>query len=169
MNSFVVDISELAGHPGRSRPIKGAQVIEGLKGVLGWVEDDDPVEVDLMAESLVDGIEVSGEVSGRLQLTCSRCLVHFTEPFRKPVGETFYYRQVDEEDGYQVEGETIDLEQMLRDIIVLSIPMNPVHSEDCKGLCPRCGNDRNEQDCGHDQAPVDIRWAPLKGLFPEGG
>ena len=169
MTLLVIDITELASHPGRSRPVKGAETIQGLKGVLGWVEDDDPVEVDLLAESLVDGIGVSGEVTGRLKLTCSRCLVGFEEPFRKSVDETFYFAPVSEDEGYKVEGTVIDLEQMLRDLIVLSIPMSPVHDEGCKGLCPVCGTDKNVSDCGHDSQPVDIRWAPLKGLFTEGG
>lgn len=167
MTLLVVDITDLKGHPGRSKPVAGSVAIEGLKGVLGWIGDDDPVDLDLVAESMVDGIEVSGRVSGRMQLTCSRCLIGYERPFTMDLAETFFFAPVVEDEGYPVEGATINLEQMLRDVIVLSIPLNPVHEEDCKGLCPTCGADRNVTDCGHGSDPVDVRWAPLKGLFGE--
>jgi len=56
----------------------------------------------------------------------------------------------------------IDLEPMLRDVIMLAFPLRPLHDENCRGLCATCGADLNGTDCGHTQQPEDLRWAPLR-------
>ena len=61
-------------------------------------------------------------------------------------------------------GKEIDLKPALREQILLSIPPSPVCSDDCKGLCPRCGKDLNEGECGCDRTVMDPRWAALKGI-----
>jgi len=68
---------------------------------------------------------------------------------------------VDEE---SYEGKEIDLKPAVREQVLLQIPGSPLCREDCKGLCPKCGKDLNEGDCGCDRAVLDPRWAVLKGL-----
>ncbi|MCA1828791.1 MAG: DUF177 domain-containing protein [Myxococcales bacterium] len=68
---------------------------------------------------------------------------------------------VDEE---PYEGKEIDLKPAVREQILLQIPGSPLCGEDCKGLCPRCGKDLNEGDCGCDRTALDPRWAALKGI-----
>jgi DUF177 domain-containing protein len=67
-----------------------------------------------------------------------------------------------DEDPY--EGKEINLEPALREQILLSLPPPPLCSEDCQGLCPLCGKDLNEGDCGHDKTVPDPRWAALKSI-----
>lgn len=67
-----------------------------------------------------------------------------------------------DEDAY--EGKEIDLTPAMREQILLSIPSAPLCRDDCLGLCPRCGKDLNEGDCGCDRAVMDPRWAALKGI-----
>jgi len=67
-----------------------------------------------------------------------------------------------DEESY--EGKEIDLKPAVREQVLLQIPGSPLCREDCKGLCPRCGKDLNEGDCGCDRAVLDPRWAVLKGL-----
>ena len=62
------------------------------------------------------------------------------------------------------EGKEIDLKPAIREQILLQIPGSPLCREDCKGLCPRCGKDLNEGDCGCDRTVMDPRWAALKGI-----
>jgi DUF177 domain-containing protein len=62
------------------------------------------------------------------------------------------------------EGKEIDLTPALREQILLQIPAPPLCAEDCKGLCPKCGKDLNEGECGCDRAVMDPRWAALKGI-----
>ena len=167
MQGLLIDIHDLVGTPGACRPIFKVQPIEGLKVPLAWVEEEDPVQIDLVAESLREGVEVTGEVSGRLRLSCSRCLVEYGLPFEQAVGEMFYFsaEEAKEKESYAVEAGIIDLEQMLRDVVILGMPVNPVHDPECRGLCPQCGADLNQGDCGHDREMVDIRWAPLKSML----
>src|SRR5206468_3309557 len=67
-----------------------------------------------------------------------------------------------DEESYS--GKEIDLRPALREQILLSIPPSPLCKEDCKGLCPVCGKDLNEGDCGHDKTAPDPRWAALKNI-----
>lgn len=167
MSGLESEIADLLLSPGATVQIVGRRAIAGLRGALGGVEDTDVVDVTLSACNLVEGVEVTGEVSGTLKLCCSRCLLDFEKEFLSQVKETFWFEagRADEGEGYKIQGTVIDLEPMLRDVIVLSIPVHPVHVEDCKGLCPRCGADRNVEDCGHELKPPDERWAPLEGFF----
>lgn len=61
-------------------------------------------------------------------------------------------------------GKEIDLTGAVREQILLQIPAPPLCAEDCKGLCPKCGKDLNEGDCGCDRAVMDPRWTALKGI-----
>jgi uncharacterized metal-binding protein YceD (DUF177 family) len=165
MPGLEIDISELSSNPGASKEVLESSPIHGVKVPLGWVDEDEPVDMSLIAESIFEGILVTGEVAGVLHMSCSRCLRDFEEPFNHSVEETFYYSRPEE--TYQVEGERIDLEPMVRDVILLAIPLTPLHTPNCRGLCPVCGQDRNEVDCGHTQDTSDMRWAPLKELVLE--
>ena len=111
-----------------------------------------------------------GRVTGRYVLSCSRCLVEFGEAFDFKLDEMFYFdaEQAEEKDGYEFEeDQTVDLEPMLRDAIVLNIPIKPVHAEDCLGLCPVCGADLNVTSCDHGDQQMDMRWAALKDLIAD--
>ena len=67
-----------------------------------------------------------------------------------------------DEDTYG--GKEVDLAPAVREQILLQIPSSPLCREDCRGLCPRCGSDLNERDCGCDRTVMDPRWAVLKGI-----
>jgi uncharacterized protein len=69
-----------------------------------------------------------------------------------------------EEDSYEVTGTEIDLEPMLRDALVLALPLNPLCSQDCKGYCAGCGQNLNEGECTCTSDDVDPRWAGLEAL-----
>ncbi len=62
------------------------------------------------------------------------------------------------------DGKTIDLDPIVREQVLLALPMNVVCREDCKGLCAVCGEDRNVKDCGHEQRVLDPRLASLKDI-----
>lgn len=163
MSSLVIDVSDLTGDPGATKEIQTSESITGLTGALGHVDENKLLTLDLVAESVVDGIAVSGRVEGTMSLVCSRCLADFEEPLEMFVDEIFAF-SAEDEDSYHLQGKTIDLEPMLRDLTVLAIPIRPLHSEDCRGICPVCGTDRNQVDCGHREETVELRWEPLRAL-----
>jgi uncharacterized protein len=68
-----------------------------------------------------------------------------------------------EDDEYPLLEGAVDLEPMIRDAILLAMPFAPLCRPDCRGLCERCGGDRNLGEC-HSPPEVDVRWAPLLEL-----
>jgi uncharacterized protein len=163
-----IDVRDLVGHPGVSREETVRGTVEGLATELASVAEDDPVELELLLESVVEGILVIGRLRGRWRLHCARCLVEFDEPFDIAVRELFVPNPEDEDDEYRLDPETgVEVDQMVRDAVGVEMPFSPLHAPDCKGLCEVCGGNLNLGECpGHEQA--DPRFAVLAGLFPEG-
>jgi uncharacterized protein len=98
-----------------------------------------------------------------MALTCARCLKPFEMAFDLAVQELYAPEVEPESDEYPLVEGSVDLEPMIRDAVLLAMPFAPLHSPDCRGLCERCGGDRNldECTCGPE---VDSRWAPLLEL-----
>ena len=158
------DVRDLLAEPGSSRRLTLEETFEGLSTELAAVAEEHPVRMDILLESVVEGIEVSGPLTGRIAYRCARCLRPFDRDFRLEVDELFAPGVAEGDDRYPITGQgSIDLEPMVRDAVVLSMPFSPLCRLDCLGLCPRCGGDRNlaECTCGPE---VDPRWAPLAGL-----
>jgi uncharacterized protein len=136
-----------------------------------------PVELAMDVEKAgVDAFRVTGRVRTRLELACSRCL----EPFEVPVDAAFELRyvpqaenagegerEIEEDDlttAYYREG-LLDVLDLLREQFQLALPMKPLCSEACRGLCPQCGVNLNRTECDCAPAWEDPRLAPLKSLL----
>lgn len=137
--------------------------VAGLVAPSARIEEDDPLLLDLRLESLAEGILASGRVRGRWSATCSRCLDPVRQDFEVELRELFEPDPVEDE-TYPLEHEEIDLEQPLRDTVVLELPLIPLCDPGCMGLCPTCGADLNENACACPSAPTDARWEPLRQL-----
>jgi uncharacterized protein len=139
--------------------------------VIGIPEGTD-LELTLRLEAVMEGVLVSGSVSGTAVGECIRCLEEVTLPLETSIGELFSYpenRVVEDadEDVRLVQDELIDLEPVLRDAVVLALPFQPVCREDCPGLCSECGA-RLADDPGHRHEVADPRWAALEGILADG-
>jgi uncharacterized protein len=123
------------------------------------------MSLDLKLESVVEGILVSGEIKAHLVGECSRCLKPIESDEIFEVQELFFYAGKEaDEDAFFVDNETIDLEPVIRDSVVLELPLIPVCSPDCLGLCLVCGFNLNDDPEHSHEAPVDPRWEALLGL-----
>lgn len=71
------------------------------------------------------------------------------------------------EDVYEVNGDSFELDEIIREQLILNMDMTVLCREDCKGLCPKCGRNLNEGDCGCDRTEIDPRLAKLKQLLKE--
>ncbi|MHB8513543.1 MAG: YceD family protein [Actinomycetota bacterium] len=163
-HSIKIDVSELLTRPGDSDEVVLDVTLDGLELPMGKIVDG-AVHIDLSLESLVEGVLASGSLSGTYELVCSRCSREFTDPFSIEVNEIYAYAESEDvEEGFVIEDDSIDLTTMVSDETLLGIPSNPLHDEMCKGLCPVCGQDLNEGDCGHRRQSGDIRWEPLRAL-----
>ena len=157
-----IDVRDLVGHPGTSRTIHVDEPVEGLGLALSEVPEDAPIEADLLLESVVEGILVSGPIHGFMRFSCARCLRESQQAFDLRVNELFSTDIDPAEDDYVLRPEgAIDLEPMVRDAVLLSMPFSPLCRPDCLGLCGRCGGDRNLGECTCPPAAADPRWAVL--------
>ncbi len=158
---YLLPIRDLVGKPGQSRAFDLDLMAPAELGVrLVGVPEGDPVHVSGLAESVHEGILVSGEAAATAVGECGRCLgaveipleVEFQELFAYSVGEAF---------DFCIEDDCVDLEQVIRDAVVLALPFQPVCREDCPGLCPECGA-RLADDPAHSHGQrIDPRWSAL--------
>ncbi|EGD55625.1 YceD family protein [Gordonia neofelifaecis] len=134
------------------------------------------VEFDLRLESVNEGVLVTGTVSAVADGQCSRCLdplsqdvsVYLTELFAYPDSETDRTAEEDEE-VERIIDERIDLEQLVIDAIATDLPLSPLCTPDCPGLCSVCGVKLADEP-GHGHDIIDPRWAKLADkLDPEAG
>ena len=163
-----IDVRDLLGQPGSSREVRLHGTLEDLGTELARVAPEDPLEADLLLESLVEGILVSGRLRGVLRLRCARCLKDFVAPLEIEVSEMFVPHPDPEADEYPLDPEgLVDPEQMVRDTVGIELPFSPLHAPDCQGLCPVCGGDRNLGECPGDHPQVDARWSPLDAVLDQ--
>jgi uncharacterized protein len=141
-----------------------------------------PVELRMVIHKDHDRFRLVGSVKTELELACSRCLEPFTMPIDRdfdlrylPAGAVDGAQDGDEDEGDEVEDddvavtfyrdEQIDLNELLREQFYLALPMKPLCKEDCKGICPQCGTNRNAAPCDCNPHWEDPRLAGLKGLL----
>lgn len=152
---------ELLRQPGSSRAIELALPA----GDLG-VDDDritGPVAVALVATSSIDGIVVAGNVTVPWSAPCRRCLAIVSGSAVIDVDEV-YQDDVGDDDAFPIEGDQIDLAPAVREHVLLELPDDPLCRDDCAGICPVCGADRNVAPCDCDTSVRDDRWAALSDL-----
>ncbi len=105
-------------------------------------------------------------MSTTIEVTCSRCLDRYSTNIELSISEEYTNNQMQEsEDVILVADSSIDLEQVIKENILLSLPIKKLCSEDCKGLCQNCGVNLNKGNCDCFKGDVDIRMANLKDLF----
>ncbi len=173
------DTRELGRRPGALRRVsRTVEAPEGLGIEVIGVPVGAPLDVELRLESVMEGVLVTGTVRAPLAGECVRCLeplaqevtADFQEMFSYPESEGPARRQADaadeegDEESLFLQGDLFDLEPVLRDAVVLALPLQPVCREDCPGLCPDCGVQLAQDPDHHHDDAVDIRWAALRDL-----
>jgi uncharacterized protein len=122
------------------------------------------VKVDLRLESFSGGLRARGIVEAPWHGICRRCSMPVLGLSNVQVNERYIDDRLPEDDeAYLLEGDFVDLAPLVHDAIFLDLPLAPLCREDCQGLCPYCGTDRNDESCDC-QGPVDPRWATLDVL-----
>jgi uncharacterized protein len=161
-----VSVAEILGHPGEYRDIRLDRPISGVRTALARVTEG-PVHAELRAESVVEGILMTGTVRAGTVLSCARCLDEFPSQVSLELCELFAglgHESSVEDEAYRVEGKEVDLEPMLRDALTLALPLHPLCREECPGLCARCGRRLDVGSCDCFQEETDPRWAELDAL-----
>lgn len=165
----MLDTHELGRRPGAERdvvldvPAPGDLGVEMLR-----VPPESPIALSLRLESVMDGVLVTGTANVDLVGECVRCLTPLTDVRTVDLQELYLYEaEGDDEETSRMDGEFLDLEPVLRDGVMLSLPQNPLCTPDCPGLCAECGA-RLADDPDHSHGEVlDPRWAVLSQLRTE--
>ncbi len=115
------------------------------------------------------GILLQADFKAQINLDCVRCLTDFLQSLSINFTELYAFSQRYMTDSGLLMPETgvIDLTPVMREYILLEIPISPLCRPDCKGLCPICGNNLNESTCNHEAEPGDPRLASLKKLLDQ--
>ncbi|MGA8208558.1 MAG: YceD family protein [Nocardioidaceae bacterium] len=165
----MLDTRELGRRPGSQRrssitaPAPADLGIEVLR-----VPEGSTIEFELRLEAVMEGVLVTGEATADLVGECVRCLEEIREQVVADFQELFAYEERDagtDDDGVsRMEGDLLDLEPLLRDAVVLTLPFQPLCREDCPGLCIECGARLADDPQHQHEEPVDPRWAALQRL-----
>jgi uncharacterized protein len=176
MNPFRIDVADLLTHPGARRALRLEGVLAGLGAHAARI--DAPVTLDLMLERVPEGIVARGTIATRFDAECGICLRAIVGDLVVAVSELYEDHPVDGE-TYALEGHVIDLEQLVRDALLLELPLAPTCSSVGEAACAPevpAGSDvvvlagsstasgASSHDAEDRHAPADPRWAVLSQL-----
>jgi uncharacterized protein len=172
----------------------GLELLQEVLGGAGAGQDTGfraarPSTLHASLRKVSGGVLVQGEFTAHVASPCKRCLVdvaldvpvNFTlnlvpeslvrndglddeEAEDRGQGEAVGSFELEDADEEVFDGKTIDLDPIVREQVLLALPMNAVCREDCKGLCAQCGQNLNEKQCGCEQKVIDPRLAPLMNI-----
>lgn len=160
---FVLDVADLLHRSGSVRQVVLSGTLDDLVVLDSRVPEGATVEVDVKVESLNEGVVATGAVRAPWTGTCRRCLTTVGATLHGPILEVFE-AQPTEGETLPLAGATIDFEPVAREAVLLELPLVPLCREDCAGLCPSCGEDRNVATCSCAPDTGDPRWGALEGL-----
>jgi uncharacterized protein len=187
-DSFKLNTYELPRRAGEMKEYELDIVVKENFGVeLISVPAGEVIEIDARLESVTEGVLLSADVYAVAQGECIRCLDPVEIVIERKIQELYNYEPTNERgkkkrksstedltsedldvaDVLMMDGDILDLETPVRDAIVLSLPSNPLCSQDCLGLCPECGGKWADLPQDHAHEVIDARWASLGGLTLE--
>jgi uncharacterized protein len=170
---FVIDTLTLGRRPGSMRKDSYTVPAPADLGVeMVSVPEGTEIELDLRLEAVMEGVLVSGTARASLAGECARCLDPVTSSIEVEFQELYVYSDTRsgesaDDDERRLEGDLIDLEPVVRDAMVLALPLSPLCRDDCPGLCTDCGVRLADAGPDHHHDAVDPRWAALQGMLDQ--
>jgi uncharacterized protein len=162
------------------------EILEAVGVPLVAVPAGDVIEVDMRLESVAEGILLSADIYAIAKGECIRCLDPVEITVERKIQELYRYESTNDKGGKRkkhslradtsdeidldavdelwLDGNEMNLEIPIRDAVVLDLPVNPLCSEGCLGLCPDCGEKWEKLPEDHAHEVIDARWAGLAGL-----
>ena len=172
--AWKVELRELGRRAGSMRELD-----KTLPAQAGWgvemigVPEGAPVHLHLRMESVMEGVLVSGTVDVPVTGQCARCLDPVEDTVELDVQELYAYEgstteaTSGEDEVRRIEGEQLDLAPLVRDTVVLTLPLSPTCTPDCAGLCVDCGERLDDLPADHSHEVVDPRFAGLAARFAD--
>jgi uncharacterized protein len=169
---LLIGVTELRRRPGTQRELVVSTALPGLAITTARVPDDAEIAVDVVLEALGGGITLRGELTAPWTGECRRCLEDVVGELHVELSEVFEPHPTPGE-TYPIVGDDLDLEPLVRDAVLLHLPLAPLCREECLGPAPEAfpavvegGVEGEDGDDGLD-APRDPRWAALDVLRPD--
>jgi uncharacterized protein len=180
-NPFILNTHDLPRRAGEMKEYQLDIPAHARIGVpLIAVPEGDLVELDIRLESVTEGVLASADIYAIAHGECIRCLDPVEVAIDRKIQELYRYeptnekgrkKRRDDEDvdlegteELQMEGDLMDLEIPIIDAIILTLPVNPLCSDECLGLCPDCGEKWESLPESHAHEVIDARWSGLDGL-----
>jgi len=181
INPFILNTHELPRRAGELKEYElDIEAPERLGVPLIAIPEGDIIEADLRLESVTEGVLLSAEIYAVAIGECIRCLDTVEVVIDRKIQELYRYEPTNEkgrkkkrddedidlemEDELQMEGDLMNLEAPIIDAIILTLPVNPLCSEECLGLCPDCGEKWINLPEDHAHEVIDARWSGLENL-----
>ena len=161
LRSLRINAVELLRQPGATRDVDAVIDAEPLDAAHEHLDGE--IHVALQLRAMNDGIKVTGTVTAGWATVCRRCLVDLAGSAVGSVDELY---QIDPNDpeAYLIADGQLDLVPLVRETALLELDRERLCRDECAGLCPICGIDRNTDSCGCDTLVIDDRWAALEGF-----
>lgn len=179
MRPFIVNVADLVHRPAARRReslrgtlpglVVGAAQVPVADGSGSAGSARDQIVVDTILEWVTDGLLASGTISAPWQAECQRCLGPAEGRLDFEFRELFE-REPREGESYRMGHDSIDMEPLVREAVMLELPLVPLCSATCRGLCTHCGAELNLGPCDCVPIGFDPRWAALEAFLtgPEG-
>jgi uncharacterized protein len=166
---LVFDTRALGRQPGAAREeTRTIPAPDPLSVELAGVPAGAELTVTVRLEAVHEGVLVTGTATGPVTGECARCLEPLTSSVEASFQELYHYEPSpgeDDEDVLLLEGDLLDLEPVLRDAVVLALPLSPLCSDDCAGLCVKCGVRLADAGPGHQHDDEVLpEWEALRQL-----
>lgn len=169
-----IDVSEIRKSPGESFHFDFSEKMDSLEVGNDEISFKDPVSISLDVKNVGNVLNFKGSIKGETVLTCSRCLETYPFHLETDFDERFIHESdiaaaqedgIDTEDMQVIEGNKIELGDIVSESILLNIPMKLICSENCRGLCSVCGINLNNSNCNCKSEEIDPRLGVLKKFF----
>ncbi|MBQ7085557.1 MAG: DUF177 domain-containing protein [Anaerotignum sp.] len=162
---MMIEMGYLFNRKGSTLPVELVETIDDVKDYPDVVEFVEPVRIEGTLKNEDDVFVLDAVVKTTALMECSSCLAPVRKELSFEIKERFAHTGRDDEETETFTGDQIDLADYVKRGIIGELPMRVECREDCKGLCPICGKDLNDGDCGCDRTIRDPRFESLRALF----
>ena len=166
-DTMLLGLSKIIDCPGASIPFSTSIDLSDLR-FGNCYPVTEPVNAEGVVRNTAGVLQMTGQVTTCIHGICDRCATAFSRPMALPIEVVLVTELADEENEdewvFPLEGDSADLEDIVRTVFVLNMDSKLLCKEDCKGLCCRCGKNLNVEPCSC-QKELDPRFAALKQLL----
>lgn len=163
---MMINISDLIGKKTTKKDIDVVLDSKSFSDDYETYQILEPIRVEATLVKTEDIIYLTGFINGEIQLVCSRCLENFSYKLQLELHEKLTNNPENKDDELIfIDNDKLDLTEIVENNIIMSLPIQRLCKEDCKGLCQICGTNLNNDNCNCEDPDIDPRLAKLKDLF----